>query len=255
MKIHELPLGARVVLGSMQGHTPFDDPTEITWLKVSSRNDFMSEQRVIECRYDSPEPTNSNRGRRSNGNNYFPHSNLLQYLNGRGDRWWAPAHRDDAPPYSFGNNPGFLTMFGEDEIACMMDRAVTVVSPAGSKRQFGKSTQLVAKVLLPALSELVPSLTERTEGELFELFERDAPHFNGSIFTRTGCPEISCDVYKWRNGRCGTEHACSWGNVHPVIRLQPETELAFDGEVFRLGTDKAQKESYLKSLQAILCAR
>lgn len=254
MIIQELPLGAKLTLGAVSQH-PMLDPSEITWLKVSSRNDFMSANRVIECRFDSPEPTNSNRGRRSSGNNYFPHSNVFMYLNSGGENWWHPTHSHDAPQYGLDNKDGFLTLFNENELDCIMNRVITVTSPAGSKRQFGKSTQLIAKVALPALSEITPILRDRAEGELFELFEHSAPRFSGAIFTRTGYGENSWLVYKWQDGRYYGANANCIGNIHPVIRLKPETELVFDGGSYRLKISAVQKESYLKSLQAVLGAR
>lgn len=69
--------------------------------------------------FDAMESKNSNSDRKSYGNNYYKHSNILQWLNSDAKDWYKPMHNADAPPASgnveygspYDKEAGFLTNF------------------------------------------------------------------------------------------------------------------------------------------------
>ncbi|ALN97701.1 hypothetical protein Bp8pS_022 [Bacillus phage vB_BpuM-BpSp] len=71
--------------------------------------------------YDAKEPSNSDSGRKTSGNNRWSQSNIRQWLNSdKVSPWYSPSHSTDMPPTGFPNGNsydiknGFLNSFGSD---------------------------------------------------------------------------------------------------------------------------------------------
>jgi hypothetical protein len=80
---------------------------------------------------DAPEPDNPDTRIRLTGNNYYAFSNLHQWLNAEGEKWFRPAYEYDTAPTeeniairpnfydrhgynAYNDKPGFLSWFGDD---------------------------------------------------------------------------------------------------------------------------------------------
>ena len=111
MKLRELEVGAKVILGSYSVNG--QNPEPITWLKIGHNDLFISEHILEQMAYDSME------GSAPNGNTSYPLSNLRQFLNSYGVNWFSKTHDGDEPPESIDDICGFLSYFTEDELKCL----------------------------------------------------------------------------------------------------------------------------------------
>ena len=121
--LSSLPVGAKVVdNGSKYNGVP------ITWLVgghdhySQGQTALVSEKIITLKAFDAKEPSNSNTGRKSYGNNRYSQSNIRQWLNSDKTLWYNPQHSADAPPNNsnvrdnyneYEAESGFLTNFSE----------------------------------------------------------------------------------------------------------------------------------------------
>ena len=182
----DLPVGAKVKAENSkwygqdlifrklgEGHS--QDPTDSIILQT---NDIIT----VRC-FDAMEPSNSAYSRRSEGNNRYLYSNLLQWLNsdaGAGE-WWTAQHEADMPPNS-GNvwknsvtpvNPyatqvGFMNDFTDD----FKNSLLTVTKrTAKASTDAGGYEDVQSKFFLLSTTEVgLENENNIAEGELYSLF-------------------------------------------------------------------------------------
>jgi len=226
MLLKELALGSRLALGL----DPNDE--DQTWMKVSDDGFFLAERKVGFMSYDYYEPDNTSRSRRSNGNNFWPHSNVCQWLNAHGENWWVPAHRYDKIRSAY-YGAGFLDRFTPEELAIMMDIETTTLVPLGSRKEYGKTCTNTYKVVLPSFSQVYSGRCDETfegkdqfsiEGALLpgiEMFQR--AHEIG-IVTRTGVVDAGHIVISnttWYDSRPASDGF----HMFPMIKLSGEAQI------------------------------
>ena len=87
MVISELPIGSIVQFGRYQlGHMTCT--TDISWIKVSKGNYFISEKVLIGAAFDAYESN-------WRTNNDYSLSNIRQFMNSDVERWYMPTHQHD----------------------------------------------------------------------------------------------------------------------------------------------------------------
>ena len=219
MRIGELPVGARLIYGT------YDDD-DIRWIKVSESSDFLAETRTGVLQYDNIEGTNASRARRRFGNNFFPQSNIAQWLNAEGTDWFRNTHEHDSAP-NFYHFPGFLNSFTQKELESIEDREITVAVPLGSRKEFGRTYKARMKVCLPSASEVgMEDEDLACEGEtLPEIGNYLSGVRNESMMTRTGVKEGGHIISYFGLTPDAVVSYRPWG-IHPMIRIKPDTEIS-----------------------------
>jgi hypothetical protein len=181
---------------------------------------------------DAAEPDNPDEARRQFGNNFYPFSNIHQWLNAREKDWYEPSHDFDAPPitenldhgrldfyeipfystearfamdFSYKDEPGFLGWFSpefvdsiyEVDVPCHMD-------PAPGKIHHGPPVpyNLKAKVFLLSAPELgLEDAQSVVEGFRFPLFNDGRMRVVAPTPAAIGRPDDyvydDCSLYYW----------------------------------------------------------
>ena len=164
--LSNLPIGAKVKFGkhSVNGETPWD----IKWVVVAKNHSgypsnaiTLLSEKIIDLRaVDAKESGNTTGDRASYGNNYYPYSNISQWLNSsKASNWYAAQHTYDAPPTNanviygaaYDGRPGFLYHFSEYERNAILN---TTIRWAKSYIEGGGYLDMAASVFLPSLTEL-----------------------------------------------------------------------------------------------------
>lgn len=214
MNISELRVGMKIALGSLGG----DD---IIWRKLSDDCLFMSNRRIRRIHFDSCEPWSDSRARRSHGNNFYPHSNIHQWLNATGEGWFQKAHEyDESPRYAC--DPGFLTEFSKSELGVLLPQNIIVAVPLGSRKKYGKTVEMSALVTLPAASQCGHKDPDYScEGTYIEEIRNLLGRYNACL-TRTGIKDAGHVLYAgvdWFD----SVYADNSGDIYPIIRVNPDT--------------------------------
>ncbi len=182
--IERLDLGDELSLGLYMKNRGFSRRMELVWKKVSYSNIFMLKGYIRAVSYDSPEDLNPNEAKRNHGTNFYPLSNMHQWLNGSGLDWFKPTHEYDTNSFCMPDDTGFLTLFDEQDLAALEDVTIQCSVPDGYKRLYGTTYDLTTKVFLPSLKELGIWVDDRPdEGERFDIYE--GAYFEGTTLTRS----------------------------------------------------------------------
>jgi len=244
LTISELPLGTKLNIGVNLG----DNNDDILWKKVSDSNDLFAMRSVGRRSFDRREFESPSSAKRAYGNNYFPHSNLFQWLNGGKDFTYTPMHQYDRCPD--GVYDGFLTFFDDEELAMLIDREVPIAVPPGSIKEFGRAQTVTCKVSIPSESELV-DVPEVPDGEYLPALSQaigEVPHSN--IMTRTGVSDAGhILIYNFgsmTHGLCRDVFL-----IHPMIRIKPDApviEIDSGEHIWCLETSKTHEHEGLLEL-------
>lgn len=237
MTVAELPLGSHVVLGeyvhrTFHGH----QSNQLRWTKVSNRNDFMAVNPLNGMYiFDWTEPLNPIESRRNNGNNFYPHSNIHQWLNSFSDAnsgWFVPAHEYDTNvrrvDTRFFADEGFLSGFAPEEYELMETVKISGPVPYGSRQQHGKVYDVGCKVYLPSDVELTGRKwfnSDECDEQPFELFQQTSHRRPIHATTRTPFNKSYCAVCALRDGVETSIRAYDRIHVVPCMRLKPDTNL------------------------------
>ena len=228
MILKDLPIGAKVrelnssllFLVAAHNHTGYRGTT------------LVADCAIKLAAIDAAEPNNPNEEQRLHGNNFYPLSNIHQWLNATDRDWYQPAHEFDAPPvtenldhgrldfydvpfyskearfagdFSYLNEPGFLSWFSrafveslcEVDVPCHMD-------PAPGKPHFGPPVpySLKAKAFLMSAPELgLEDAQSVVEGFRFPLFNdgrmRVVAPTPAAIGKPAGYVYDDCSLYYW----------------------------------------------------------
>jgi len=240
VKVSDLRIGTLVVLGSCNG-------SDIVWRKVSDNCDFISQRRVCRICFDVAEHRSDSRARRSHGNNFYPDSNVHQWLNASGNDWYRKSHEFDESPYYRGED-GFLTEFSSAERNALVPMELTVAVPLGSRKKYGRMFNMSALVTLPSASQCGRDETEvLCEGSKLPEIDSILNGYN-AVLTRTGFKDaghvIQCGC-GWSEAICADDSA----NVFPFIRINPDTPVNntpdLDGVYWTKLADTESTESFL----------
>jgi hypothetical protein len=204
--------------------------------------------------FDASEPANPEESKKESGNNFYPFSNIHQWLNAGQDDWYVPAHDFDAPPaaenidhgrldfynvpfysnhakfsgdFSYQHHPGFLTWFSpefvesvcEVDVPCVPDRDHAHVVHGQPSSCYIKS-----KVFLLSAAELgFEEAQTMQEGFRFSLFNDGRMRVVAPTPAAIGRPSDyvydDCSIYYWlRTPAPGTTNACYiYDSDHRVI--------------------------------------
>lgn len=153
MTINDLNIGDKVLFGQAIFDGLPDAMIDLVWRKTAANNTFLTTDYIARLAADMPEPENSSRDRRERGSNFFPRTNLCQWLNAEGTGWFAKAHDTDVAP-DYKDRPGFLSGFAQWEKDAIVPHEVITVVPNGFRREFGIYHTMNCKVSIPAMSEI-----------------------------------------------------------------------------------------------------
>ena len=249
-KLSNLPVGAKVKdnLSKYNGKP-------IIW-KIADKNHsgypsnsvtLISDKIISIKSFDGKESRNSNSDRQSYGNNYYKHSNLLQWLNSDKNSWYTAQHGADAPPTSGNTNynpydsePGFLYNFSKNFKESMLETSLKTVRHS---LDGGGSENVVSKMFLASSTEVgLANENGIAEGSKFPIFDGDSSRkayptqeaVNKSNYTSVNTSNshwwwlrtpYASDSYNVRNVSSGG--SLSWGyacygssGVRPLCNLQ-----------------------------------
>lgn len=180
-KLSNLPVGAKVKdnLSKYNGKP-------IIW-KIADKNHsgypsnsvtLISDKIISIKSFDGKESRNSNSDRQNYGNNYYKHSNLLQWLNSDKNSWYTAQHGADAPPTSgnttynpYDSEPGFLYNFSKNFKESMLETSLKTVRHS---LDGGGSENVVSKMFLASSTEVgLANENGIAEGSKFPIFDSD----------------------------------------------------------------------------------
>lgn len=182
MKFSDLPIGAIVTDAKSgiefcvagQDHPGYPGTTLVTKYIIGVRS------------FDAKEPENPDCGNFDNvrdyGNNYYPHSNIHQWLNSDAEDWYSPAHQYDAPPTDaniwYGENPydqrpGFISGLSADLKNALAEVDVPIAVRISTREDSGGRLETIrAKAFLLSRTEIgYGDELGIAEGSTLELFE------------------------------------------------------------------------------------
>lgn len=157
---------------------------------------FMSEKIITLKCFDAAEPGNSEKYRRSNGNNRYKASNILQWLNSEGvaGNWYVAQHGADAPPTNgnvksnyneYDQEAGFLTFLSKrikDELKTVSKTTVKYKLDGSGKEEVS------AKIHMLSATEVG---FEDTEGKIYEYFSEPNNNERYTVYPTQPCVDKS----------------------------------------------------------------
>lgn len=181
---------------------------------------------------DAAEPDNPDESMRELGNNFYPQSNIHQWLNSNEADWYKPSYDFDAPPvsenislgridfyeapfyseevkflgdYSYKKDPGFLTWFPKEFVDNIYEVDIQCyIDPIPGKEYFGPpdSYSLKAKVFLLSAPEIgFEKLKNGVEGFRFPLFNDGRMRVAAPTYQAIGKPDTyvydDCSLFYW----------------------------------------------------------
>lgn len=229
-KVSDIPVGELLSLGRALDETPhMGVGAELTWIKMNDSCDFIAGRPLTSVIFDMAEPENTNKDRRERGVNFFPQSNLFQWLNSEGRGWFKPMTPSDTMSYNplLNMSCGFLSSFTPHERSMLLPRPYSIVTPSGFKKAFGEVFKTESLVSIPSAKELgicrIDPLQIQEEGEVMHsrVLER---LYRVQAFTRTsiGASIFRVDALKEKIHGVAP---CTTSNVFPIIRVNPDCEV------------------------------
>lgn len=189
--LSQLPVGALVV----DFDTKYNDEP-IIWQVLEHDHDGVGTTTLcsrdiltLKC-FDAKEPNNSDNNRKTNGNNRYKFSNLLQWLNSEraANSWYIAQHGYDAAPNSsnvgqvsgvainpYDTEAGFLTNFSDNlKNSLQTVSKITALNPVTDG---GGSEEVSSKVFLLSTTEVgLADENNIAEGTIYEYYLSDAAY-------------------------------------------------------------------------------
>jgi hypothetical protein len=228
MILKDLPIGAKVR----------EEKSSVVFLVAAhNHTGYTGTALVTDCAIklaaiDAAEPGNPNQAQREFGNNFYPLSNIHQWLNADEKNWYKPSHEFDAPPvsenldhgrlefyevpfysneakftgdFSYKDAPGFLTWFSPAFVASIHEVVVPChLDPVPGKVHYGPPVpyDLKAKVFLLSAPELgLEEAQAVVEGFRFPLFNDGRMRVVAPTAAAIGKPADyvydDCSLYYW----------------------------------------------------------
>lgn len=173
--VSSLPCGAKVRFGSYCVGN--EGAHGIRWIKVNSDDTTLLAEHIEDFRaFDAREPDSPQGYHREYGNNRYSVSNIDQFLNSTGDKWYHPQHDTDAPPVGeltfdetpYMDHPGFLADFSEAELEAIIPTEIVVALP---RCESDDCEIITRKVFLPSRSNIFGRSERNTnEGKRWDYF-------------------------------------------------------------------------------------
>lgn len=190
--LSSLASGTKVKLGKWNN-------TDLQW-KIARDTSDQKIRLVLEptsvsllgnMQYDAAEPSNSDRYRKTSGNNRYIYSNIHQWLNAtKATEWYVAQHSVDAAP-NYSSSPGFLSGWSENHVNAL-DKATLTTSRTSVDG--GGTETFAARVALISTTEL--GLQSNTGGGRLDIFNSDGDRAAEEYYlTRTPSPAHSSGVY------------------------------------------------------------
>ena len=159
-----------------------EDPWAIVWEIVHKTDSYQIAQtkQIIDLRcFDAIESTNTDSGRKSNGNSNWQYSNIKQFLNSDQATWYSAQHSYDAPPNStntttnpYDTHKGFLYYFSDEEKNLLKDMTLTLAN--NTVTDGGGSYTWTGKVWLPTYTQMTGNQNKSiSEGIKFDKYSDD----------------------------------------------------------------------------------
>lgn len=167
MQIKDLDVGEMLQFGCMKCNTR-NGVTDLLWRKVSDDNYFILMSRFRQRVDDAEYSRANNDRRRTAGCNFWPKTNMHQWLNSTKDEgWFTPVDEHDGCG-ALSLSPGFLSDFSDAELNALEEFEITCKVPKGYVLQNGKTVTLKCKVTLPSISNVREGWEDKTEGDVFD---------------------------------------------------------------------------------------
>lgn len=222
MNISEIPVGEYLTFGQFLRNGE-RLPTNLLWRKASERNDFFISDGIGKFCADAQEPDNDSRDRRERGSNFFPQTNICQFLNSDKADWFEPQHDTDTVVPDMKNHPGFLHLFEYWEREMIVPQEIVTSVPAGFKRKYGEQAKSLLRISMMSRSQLVGG-DDLTEGARLDLFTTTG-NVPSNLLTRSA---IGTGLYAIdRRGRLVNQCPASECNIVPLIRLNGDCAVEF----------------------------
>ena len=239
MKISEMPIGECLVFGQFL-RTGDRIPVNLLWRKASAQNEFYASEGIGKFCADAPEPENESRDRRERGSNFFPQTNICQFLNAVGDNWFKPQHETDVANDRLKNRSGFLSSFEEWERKVIVPHEIVTSVPVGFRRKYGEQVKTTLKVSMLSRSQLYGG-EELTEGEQLPIFAHGATLTNILFRTAVNTGLSAVD----HRGRAVNHSPALDFNIIPFLRLDDNSTIEYnlsDGFYYILPPEEVVKE-------------
>ena len=146
MKLKDLPLNSKIKFGKYAVED--EDPQPIIWV-IADKNHhevdegypkdactLITEKMIDDTPFDAAEPNNPNNNRKRYGNNFYPVSNIHQWLNSNKLDWYTSQHEYDQSPVTafvnpdyraaYDKRPGFLYYFSNKELNIILDTTIKI---------------------------------------------------------------------------------------------------------------------------------
>lgn len=222
MNIAEIPVGGYLSFGQFLRNGELR-PTNLLWRKASEQNEFFVSNGIGKFYADAQEPENASRCRRERGSNFFPQTNICQFLNSDKDDWFEPQHDTDTVAPYMKKHPGFLRLFEQWEREMIVPQEIVTSVPKGFKRQYGEQAKTLLRISMMSRSQLIGG-DDLTEGAQLELFAttRTVPL---NLLTRSsiGTGLYAIDFRGHFVNRC----PASEYNITPLVRLNGDCAVEF----------------------------
>jgi hypothetical protein len=184
MKVLENTSGILFLVGE-HGHEGYEGTT------------LVSDKVIRQACLDAVEPGNPSKTISRLGNNYYPHSNLHQWLNTEGRDWFNPMHEFDVPPSrdyiagrfepwemkaynAYDGEEGFLSCFGDATKDALIESEISCIN---RKKRAVKT--IPAKVFCLSMTEVgINPHGDLAEGSKIRLFN--------DYRMRFACPTREC---------------------------------------------------------------
>lgn len=223
MRIKDIPNGQYLMMGAYNcavrriGAIPPDD---LIWCKLNETEFILVNS--IRGPFDYAEYGSTSRSRRRHGNNFYPYSNVHQFLNIDDTSQWKPSHPDDRLHDFYQGMRCFISAFDLNELSIMMEQEYTVTIPCGEKKNYHEPFQMHSIVKLPSVQEIYDFQNSLTA---------EGKHFPIDIFmTRDGSSEDAGKIVIMNLNTGYGYRYCENCNetvraIHPIIKLNPETDV------------------------------
>lgn len=221
MTINDIPIGGYFTVGLFQRRNR-RAPEPISWRKASYNNEFYGDDGLGAFSADEREPENESRDRRERGSNFFPQTNICQFLNSEEANWFKPQHETDTVSDALGRQPGFLYLFEGWERNLIVPHEVSVIVPSGFKRKYGELFKTTLKVSMLSRSQLFAD-ADQSEGEQLEVFRMEGIPVN--FLTRTAI-NTGLIAVNGRRGQSNNSPAAEC-NIIPFIRFDGNSPVEY----------------------------
>ena len=271
LTIKDLPCGAKVKFGAYCVEN--EGAHKIKWIKVQGNDTILQTEFIEDFRaFDAREPNSPQEYRREYGNNRYSVSNIDQFLNSTGERWFVAQHDNDAPPtrdYTYDRTPydehhGFLADFNEWELDAILPTEIIVALPKCDDAEHDYE-RITRKVFLPSRTNVFGrSVRNTNEGSHWDYYRNGGdtcayptaqaventtmdggrPEFGDTWYwwLRSPNADYACDARCVGRGGGGSGAYAYRGvvGVRPALKLNPEI----------LVSDEPDDEGYYEIIQS-----